>query len=226
MLASSADATFGRMPSSSLVVSVGAHAVAIGLAVFLTAKTGDSHQMPPKRPAILIYQPAPTEPVRGVGSGSGTTTGRPFPTFTAPRFDGPGLPEIDMPSPGALVPMSGADTVWDLGGSRGGGRQRPDGVLSADLVDVAAAPLPGGLKPRYPEALRAAGIEGRATLEFVVDTTGRIDPGSIRVIASDADAFVVSIRDALAATRYHAALVGGRPVRQLVRQEFAFALTR
>jgi TonB family protein len=175
------------MPSSSLVVSVGAHAVAIGLAVFLTAKTGDSHQMPPKRPAILIYQPAPTEPVRGVGSGSGTTTGHPFPTFTA---------------------------------------QRPDGVLSADLVDVAAAPLPGGPKPRYPEALRAAGIEGRATLEFVVDTTGRIDPGSIRVIASDADAFVVSIRDALAATRYHAALVGGRPVRQLVRQEFAFALTR
>jgi protein TonB len=117
--------------------------------------------------------------------------------------------------------------VWDLSGTpAGGGGKKPDGVMSADVVDVAAAPLPGGPKPRYPEALRAAGIEGHATLEFVVDTTGRVDPGSIRVIASDADAFVVSVRDALAATRYHPALVGGRPVRQLVRQEFAFALTR
>jgi periplasmic protein TonB len=99
-------------------------------------------------------------------------------------------------------------------------------VFSADVVDVPVAPYPGSPAPQYPELLRAAGIEGRATIEFVVDTTGRADLGSIRVLSTDADAFVVSIRAALAATRYHPALVGGRPVRQLVRQAFSFALTR
>ena len=100
------------------------------------------------------------------------------------------------------------------------------GVLSADVVEVQVTPYPGAPTPRYPEALRAAGIEGDVTLEFVVDTTGRVEGGSVRVLSSAADAFVVSVRDALAGTRYHPALVGGRRVRQLVRQGFVFSLTR
>jgi protein TonB len=98
--------------------------------------------------------------------------------------------------------------------------------VSANVVDVQVAPYPGAPTPRYPEALREAGIEGEVTLEFVVDTTGRVERGSVRVLSSAADAFVVSVRDALAGTRYHPALVGGRRVRQLVRQGFVFSLTQ
>jgi len=138
------------------------------------------------------------------------------------------IPDVDISTelPATAV---GTRVIDDWDGSSGerasGGERNPTGVLSADVVDVQVEPYPDAPTPRYPQALREAGIEGQVVLEFVVDTAGRVDRGSIRVIASPADAFVVSIRDALAATRYHPALVGDHRVRQLVHQEFVFALT-
>jgi periplasmic protein TonB len=219
------------MPSSSFAVSATVHAAVIGLAVFLTARPGDTHQLPPARPPILIYNPPPDPSPPGPATGSGRSNYGRFAPTTDPgpapqlRLDANGLPPIAASMTGASV--SGADTVWELNPSRGraGGERRTDGVLSAEAVEVAAAAIPGGPTPRYPEALRAAGVEGRVTLEFVVDTAGRVDPHSIRVLESTADAFVASVRDALAGTRYHPALVAGHPVAQRVRQEFAFALT-
>jgi periplasmic protein TonB len=213
------------MPSSSLVVSATVHVAVIGLAVLLTAGSSDSKQLPPKRTPILVYSRTIESPEPGRGSGSGASVGRRFAPLW-PTVPPPGLPPIDVAIPGTAGPLNGIDTVWEIGGSRGDGGPSPaGGVFSAEAVEVAAAPIPGGPTPRYPEVLRSAGIEGRVTLEFVVDTTGRVDQRSIRVLDSNADAFVTSIRDALAGTRYHPALVAGHPVPQLVRQEFAFALT-
>ncbi len=107
MLASPADTTFAPMRSSSLVVSMGAHAVAIGLAVFLTAKPGDSRQTPPERAPILIYRVAPVEPTPvHPGVGSGTTSGRPT-GLRAPTITPPGIPPIDAPPLGGPGPVTG-----------------------------------------------------------------------------------------------------------------------
>jgi TonB family protein len=40
------------------------------------------------------------------------------------------------------------------------------------------------LLKHYPAALRQAGIEGSALVQFVVDTNGRVDPQSVTVISS------------------------------------------
>lgn len=171
----------------------------------------------------MIYRPPAQEAGPILHRRGGIATGEtviPVPT-TVPTT----IPAIDVPKPGFYRIAAAADTAWDVVPSPTHS-ESPTGVLSADVVDVQVTPYPGAPTPRYPDALREAGVEGEVTLEFVVDTTGRVDGGSVRVISTPADAFVVSVRDALVATRYHPALVGGRRVRQLVRQEFVFSLTQ
>ena len=206
------------------------HAVIVGLVVLLTPGIGHTRQAPRERSQLVIYHAAPPKITQRDGNPLHLS---PYvmcqcalPLRIALPID---LPPIDatlnMPTHGV---GNNAVEAWD-GPSRVGGNDReptPNSVLSSDVVDVQVTPYAGGPTPRYPEALREAGIEGEVTLEFVVDTAGRVEDGSIRVLSSAADAFVVSVRDALAGTRYHPALVAGQRVRQLVRQGFVFSLTQ
>ena len=58
------------------------------------------------------------------------------------------------------------------------------------LLDVDEPPEHLSSPPlRYPEMLRAAGLEGMVVVGFVVDTTGRADPESITVVASPNEGF-------------------------------------
>ncbi|MHB1327104.1 MAG: TonB family protein [Gemmatimonadales bacterium] len=96
-------------------------------------------------------------------------------------------------------------------------------ILEAHTVDqpveVLVAP-----EPRYPAALKAAGITGRVTVEFVVDTAGRVERESIKILESTAAGFSASVVPALVGARYRPALVRNRPVRQLVRQVMSFRI--
>jgi TonB family protein len=74
--------------------------------------------------------------------------------------------------------------------------------------------------------LRASGIEGRVQAEFVVTESGRADVESLRVISTANDLFSDAVRRALPRMRFNPARIGGRPVAQLVRQEFVFKLDR
>jgi protein TonB len=78
----------------------------------------------------------------------------------------------------------------------------------------------------YPAALRSAQIEGEVVARFVVDTTGRAEPASISFPAATHPQFADAVRLTLLRSRYFAAMIGGRSVRQLVEQRFAFTLTR
>jgi periplasmic protein TonB len=214
----------------SSLVSATIHLAIVAVVVLFTPGIGSTRQRPPERPTIVIYRPpAPTHdqsgPVRGGHGGLVTRE----PTIQVPPTVPPNIPPVGTPN--AAASTITLDTTWEHGprsthtdGTRSG-QSSPTGVLAADVVDVQVAPYPGAPTPRYPETLREAGVEGEVVLEFVVDTAGRVEAGSIRKISSTADAFVVSVGDALTATRYHPALVGGRHVRQLVRQEFVFSLT-
>jgi protein TonB len=79
-------------------------------------------------------------------------------------------------------------------------------------------------RPRYPEPLRAAGIEGRAVLRFVVDTLGRVEGGSATVVQATHPAFGDAALAALPAMRFRPAEAGGRRVRQLVELPIDFVL--
>jgi periplasmic protein TonB len=81
-----------------------------------------------------------------------------------------------------------------------------------------------GVTPRYPESLSRAGIEGTVVARFVVDTSGRVERGSIEIARADHPLFDQSVREALNRMRFAPAEAGGRRVRQLVEQPFSFAL--
>lgn len=88
------------------------------------------------------------------------------------------------------------------------------------------AAMMGGISLRYPALLRSAQVEGRVLASFVVETDGRVDLSTLRVLRSDHQLFTNAVRQALEAAQYEAAEVGGRKVAQVVQQPFIFALDR
>lgn len=109
---------------------------------------------------------------------------------------------------------------------------QPPAAVNADLpyfdfqVEKPVAPIVGSGAPRYPAILRSAGMEGEVLAQFVVDTTGRIEIESYKVLRQSHDLFDASVRNALPEMRFTPAEVGGRKVRQLVQQPFVFQLAR
>jgi protein TonB len=103
----------------------------------------------------------------------------------------------------------------------------PTGDVPYDALEVErpVAALPG-TSPSYPELLRAAGLEGQVVVQFVVDTTGRAEGGSVRILSTSHELFAQSIRAAVPKMRFRPAEIGGRRVRQLVQQAFGFSLAR
>ena len=74
--------------------------------------------------------------------------------------------------------------------------------------------------------LRSANVEGEVLVQFVVDTTGRVERGSIKILKSSHDLFTNSVQSALGGMRFYPAEVGGRKVKQLVQQPFVFNLNK
>jgi TonB family protein len=79
---------------------------------------------------------------------------------------------------------------------------------------------------RYPPALAQADIAGLVELEYVVDTAGRAEPGSVRALAAAHPEFEAAARAAVLASRFRPARLHGQAVRQLVRQTFRFRSER
>jgi TonB family protein len=98
-------------------------------------------------------------------------------------------------------------------------------VFSVDLVQetpemLSHPPL------AYPEMLQQAGIEGSVIVQAIVDTTGRIEANSIRIVESPNPGFDEAAKNLLLGSRYRPARVYGRAVRVLIQQPIAFTIRR
>lgn len=93
-------------------------------------------------------------------------------------------------------------------------------------VEKPVQALPGGSQPRYPDILRQAGVEGEVLAQFVVDTTGRAEMSSYKVLKTTHELFGNAVKNALPGMKFIPAEVGGRKVRQLVQQPFTFAISK
>jgi periplasmic protein TonB len=93
-------------------------------------------------------------------------------------------------------------------------------------VEKQVAPYPGNASPRYPDMLRSANVEGEVLAQFVVDTTGRADMSTFKILKSTHDLFTSAVKSALPNMKFYAAEVGGRKVKQLVQMPFQFNLTK
>lgn len=100
-------------------------------------------------------------------------------------------------------------------------------IFNANEVDRRAAlDTTRLLQLSFPPSLFAAGIRGLVIAEFVVDTAGRVEDGTVGIVSSTAPLFTEAVRVALESASYMPALKSGRPVRQLVQQPFEFSVDR
>jgi TonB family protein len=89
-------------------------------------------------------------------------------------------------------------------------------------VDSTAARDPTSAVPLYPAEMERRGIEGRVVVRFVVDTTGRADIETFRIIEASHPLFAAAVREALPRMKFRPAAMGNMRVRQLVELPFGF----
>ena len=220
-----------RKPLGTLV-SVVLHAAAIAFAVQVTKQVAAAVEKPIE---VVVLQPTPQheppppELKRPIGAATQAA-----PIFGHPELTPPIAVPIDIPAVDLTARPTDAGDWTGAGRANGrgtgviGGAEplRSDEPLFVFQVDKPAAALPGTAQPAYPAMLTASGVEGEALVQFVVDTLGRAEAPSFTVLEASHEAFGVAVRQALPRMRFVPAEAGGRKVRMLVQQRFAFDLKR
>ncbi|HEY7192541.1 MAG TPA: energy transducer TonB, partial [Gemmatimonadales bacterium] len=79
---------------------------------------------------------------------------------------------------------------------------------------------------RYPDIMRESGIEGRVLVQAIIDTMGRAESGSIRIVNSPHPGFNNAARDYVAHALFRPARLHGRAVRVLVNMPIDFKIRR
>jgi protein TonB len=208
-----------RRPAAS-VISVVVHAALITGAVLATEQLSTSTSATTEVALAYIAPRAPPTPAAAMAR-----LPRGFQILIAPVSIPDVLPSIDL-----TRTLTNPDAFTGVGVPGGVPDGTPDalpvGVFTPDQVERVARLVPGSGTPQYPEVLRSAGIEGDVDLEFVIDTTGRAELRTVRVVSSTHQRFTDAAVRALTRARFVPAELDGRPVRQLVRMPFGFKLNR
>jgi TonB family protein len=197
-------------PRWSIAVAIALHGVPLAVLLRPTAPATAG-------PVIIIPDTSfPVEPA----------TRTPGPIVLSPGPVGPVIVPIPVLVPITGIPPISAPSFGDprtLGPFRGDSVTGSGTMWTAEALQEAPVLLTAPL-PTYPARLREAGIQGQVVIEAIVDTLGRVEPGSMRVVASDQAEFdgpaLVTIRGAL----FRPGRVFGKGVRVLVRVPVAFRL--
>ena len=83
-------------------------------------------------------------------------------------------------------------------------------------------PSPRNPPPRYPETLRNAGIQGEVLLQFIVDSTGKAEMNTLKVLRSSHPDFVMAVKSVLPTYEFEPAILMNRKVPQIVQMPFEF----
>lgn len=107
--------------------------------------------------------------------------------------------------------------------------QRPpielgDSIKLEFQVDSAVVRYDNAAAPAYPESMLRRRVEGTVIVQYVVDTLGRADTATFRVISATHADFARAVRDVLPLMRFRPAMMANRRVSQLVQQPFAFKI--
>ena len=102
--------------------------------------------------------------------------------------------------------------------------EEPPRAFSELEVDSAVVRDPTSVGPTFPRALLQAKIEGVTRVQFIVDSTGRVEVTSLVILDSTHPEFTQAVRDVLPKMKFKPARIGARAVAQLVEQGFAFRI--
>lgn len=219
-----------------LTTSLVTHALAIALALVATRAALDAPRVTAPEDVMLLFVPKAPEPLPPAAIKPEKPTAivnmaeppaQGFQTVVAPR-DIPNLiPPIDL-NQRPLDPRDftgrGVEGGIADGVAGGAGPVALDAIYEAstDVAGFEPAVVLSQPMPQYPAALASVGVEGRVAVEFVIDTTGKVEPVSVKIIESTHPAFESAARRAIAGSIFRPAHLSTLPVRQLTRQSVRF----
>ena len=100
-----------------------------------------------------------------------------------------------------------------------------DQVFMESVVEERPEVL-SGPQLQYPDLLRQAAIQGRVLVQAIIDTTGRAEPPSVKVIQSPNPGFDQSAKNYVLRALFRPARVHGRAVRVLINLPIDFKIKR
>lgn len=169
---------------------------------------------PPPPPDVTVAPPPP----------------KGFQVLTAPIDIPDVLPDIDLTKKVTNeADFSGKGVAGGIAKGVEGGKAVPvaeNQTYFEFQVEKPVVQAPGSTGPRYPDILRSAGVEGEVLAQFVVDTTGKAERGSLKILKTSHELFAQAVQNALPNMKFIPAEVGGRRVKQLVQQPFTFQISK
>ena len=218
-----------------VIASVILHAGVIGLAVAVTLNAGLRSEKEHRQEDVKFVQtkPPPPKPEPPKPPPPQTTVTPPppkgFQVLTAPINIPTKIPDVDLSKAvtnEADFSGKGVEGGVAKGVVGGKGPVNPDQTYFEFQVEKPALAKEDNPRPTYPSMLESAGVEGDVLVQFVIDTLGRADMSTFKVLKSSNDLFTSSIKNVLPRLRFYAAETGGRKVRELVQYPFSFSKTK
>ncbi|HEX9608277.1 MAG TPA: energy transducer TonB [Gemmatimonadaceae bacterium] len=214
------------------VFSIVLHTVLISAAVYATARAGAKDEkakaekiqfveMKKEPPKVPDKPPPPKEVVVKPPPPKG------FQVLRAPVRIDIKIPEIDLSK--AITnenDFSGKGVKGGTGTGVVGGIANTNQTYFEFQVEKPAEMLAESPKPKYPSVLESSGIAGEVQAQFVVNSSGRADMDSFKVLKSTNELFTQAVKNVLPRMKFSPAMIGGKPVNQLVQQSFQFAVPR
>jgi protein TonB len=212
---------------AGVALSVGAHSVLIGAALYATAQARPEPSKSTEIVRALYFPPAAhAAPSHAAAASINQAPGAQL-RFVPPSID-VNVPTVEIPATLSRASDFNSGAVFGpaVDGPAHGNPDGGNNPFLADQVEKQVSLEAGSKPPRYPEVLRAAGVEGRVVALFIVSDGGLVEEGSIRILHSDNPLFDEAVTIALGRMRFVPAETGGRKVRQLVQMPFLFTLSR
>jgi protein TonB len=213
--------------------SIVLHTVLIGGAVYATAKAGvkDEKAKAEKIQFVEVKKEPPKVPDKPPPPKEVVVTPPPpkgFQVLRAPVKIDIKIPEIDLSK---AVTNEADFSGKGVKGGTGSGVVGGTGPVTNQTyfefqVEKPAEMLQDSPKPKYPSVLESSGISGEVQAQFVVRLDGKADMDTFKVLKTTNELFTQSVKNVLPRMHFSPAMIGGKPVNQLVQQSFQFAVPR
>jgi periplasmic protein TonB len=200
-------------------VSLTLHAALIGAAIIATVKAGQSDTKVRVDTTMVLLQeqqqkPPEQQPVQLDIPLKG------FQTVVAPTVIPTDIPPIDLNQKFNAADYSGSGVE---GGLASGAVPTGDVYLES-LVEEKPSVL-SATPATFPELLKTAGIQGRVLLQAIIDTSGRAEPNSVKILQSPNPGFDQGSRNYVLHALFRPARVHGRAVRVLIQIPIDYHIT-
>jgi protein TonB len=215
---------------SNSSVSIIVHAILITLAVYATLHAGEAVQEHVQARNVVIQEQKQEEkkeepPPERVATVNPPPKG--FQTLSIPT----NIP-VDIPPPQTNQHFDAAD--FSGVGVEGGVARGVEGgtgpvITDQPYMEAVVEERPETIQgtcvpPRYPAVLSQAGMQGRVTIEFIIDTLGRAERNSLRVVNSFHPLAEAPARETVLTCRYRPGRIQGRAVRVRVQIPINFQI--